>query len=399
MCSKYEKLFVFSILLLIIALSFNCNKNPTTPSIQDMTKPVIWLDVFNMSFVASETGPNPIAQILKLKNTGQGALNYSISDDADWLTVSETSGTSTGQIKEHTVSVNKSSLTPKKEAYAAVITVSSSGAYNSPQKVNVSLTLSEEPPPEIQVTPTELSFSARSGGADPAKKEIYILNTGDGTLRFTAEPDASWISVNPSSGTSTDQQKTVKVSVQIAGLAHGTYNGNILISDPDAINSPQKVKVKLTISDELPPEIAINPKNITFQALQGGSNPSPANIYVSNSGEGTLNYSIDWHTNWLSVSPNSGQTKEAGIKHTVSANISGLSVGSYSATIAVTDPEASNSPQTVNVTLTITTSSVPTDNKVGISLSPSSGSTGTIVSFPISIKGNTSHSSGSAPCQ
>ena len=498
MCSKYEKLFVFSILLLIIALSFSCNKNPTTPSIQDMTKPVIWLDVFNISFVASETGPNPLAQTLKLKNTGQGALNYSISDDADWLTVSETSSTSTGQIKEHTVSVNKNSLTPKEEAYTAVITVSSSGAYNSPQKVNVRLTLSGESPPEIQVTPTNLSFHAQSGGADPAQKKISILNTGSGTLQFTVEPDASWISVNPSSGTSKDQQKKVSVSVQIAGLATGTYNGNILISDldttknpqevnisltiseageahpeiqvtptnlnfnaqsggadpaqkeiyilntgsdtlqfsvepdaswisvnpssgtskgqqkkvrvsvqtagmatgtyngnilvsdPNATNSPQKVKVNLTISEKSTPEIAINPKNITFQASQGDSNPSPAYMYVSNSGESTLNYSIDWNTNWLSVSPNTGQTEAAARKHTISANISGLSAGSYSATITVTDPEASNSPQTVNVTLTITASSVPTDNKVGISLSPSSGPTGTTVTIPISVKGNTS---------
>jgi hypothetical protein len=254
------------------------------------------------------------------------------------------------------------------------------------------LTISEvgEAHPEIQVTPTNLRFNAQSGGADPAQKEISILNTGSDTLQFSVKPDASWISVNPSSGTSKDQQKKVSVSVQIAGLATGTYNGNILVSDSNATNSPQKVKVNLTISEKSTPEIAINPKNITFQAFQGESNPSPDYMYVSNSGESTLNYSIDWDTNWLSVSPNTGQTEAAARKHTISANISGLSVGSYSATITVTDPEASNSPQTVNVALTITASSVPNDNKIEISISPSSGSTETIVSIPISITGNTS---------
>jgi len=390
MTLKRPAAFIQIIFLILLFLVSSCKKNPTTPCTQDLTKPVIWLNVFIMTFATSETGPNPSAQTLKIKNTGQGTLNYSISNDADWLTVSDTSGTSTGQIKEHTVSVDKSSLMAKKEAYTAVITITSSEAYNSPQKLNVSLTLSEEPSPEIQVTPTELTFSGQSGGANPAKQEIYILNTGSRTLQFAVEPDSSWISVNPSSGTSKDQQKTVSVSLDIFGLQAGTHKGNILITDSAATNSPQKVKVKLTISEETPPEIAIDPKNISFQATEGGANPSNSYMFVSNSGESTLIYSIDWDTNWLSVSPNSGQTKEAARKHTISANISGLNAGSYSATITVSDPDASNSPQTVIVTLTITTSSIPTDNELGISISPSSGPTGTIVTIPISIFGNTS---------
>ncbi len=386
MTKKYQKTYACLLSSFLVLFLLSCSKNPTTPDPPDTNKPVIWVNVFEMTFAASETGPNPSAQTLKIKNTGQGTLNYFISNDADWLTVSETNGTSTGQIKEHPVSVDKSSLTPQEEAYTAIITVSSSGAYNSPQKINVSLTLSEEPPPEIQVTPTELTFNAQSGGANPDQQEIHILNTGGGTLQFAVKPDASWISVNPPSGTSEDRQKPVSVSVDIAALSEGTYNGNIIISDPAAANSPQTVTVELNISEDLPPEISIEPGNISFQATEGGANPSPVYMFVSNSGEGTLRYSIDWDANWLSVSPNIGQTKEAARKHTVSANINGLSAGSYSATITVSDPEASNSPQTVNVTLYI--SSVPIDNKIGISLSPSSGTTGTIISFPISVKGN-----------
>jgi len=391
MTKKYQKTYACLLLSFLLLFLLNCKKNPTTPDPPDPpdpNKPVIWVNVFEMTFAASDAGPNPSAQTLKIKNTGQGTLNYSISNDADWLTVSETNGTSVGQIKEHTVSVDKSSLTPKEEAYTAIITVSSSGAYNSPQKVNISLTLSEEPPPEIQVTPPDLTFTAQSGGADPAQQEIYILNTGGGTLQFAVEPDASWISVNPTSGTSEDQQKTVSVSVEISTLSGGTYNGNIIISDPEASNSPQTVAVELNISEILPPEISIDPGSISFQATEGGANPSPVSIFVSNSGEGTLSYSIDWDANWLSVSPNSGQTKEAAKNHTVSADINGLNAGAYQALITISDPEASNSPQTIPATLTI--SSVPTDNKVGISISPSSGSSGTIISFPISVKGNTS---------
>jgi len=191
------------------------------------------------------------------------------------------------------------------------------------------LTLSEELPPKIQVTPPELTFNAQTGGAGPAQQEIYILNTGGGTLQFAVEPEAAWISVIPSSGNSKNQQKTISVSVDIATLAAETYNGNILVYDPAAANSPQTVAVGLNISKNLPPEISINPGSISFQATEGGANPSPVYMLVSNSEEGTLKYSIDWYANWLSVSPNSGQTTEAARKHTVSANINSLNASSY----------------------------------------------------------------------
>ncbi len=385
---KYRThLLVISVLMLTVGLT-QCKKNPTVPNANVLNMPVIWVDTFEMSFAASITGSNPSAQILKIKNSGRETLNYSMVADAEWISVIEDEGTSTGQTIEHTILIDKAGLPAQEEPHTAKITVTSSNAYNNPQEVTVSLFVSEEPPPTIRVTPKKLAFSGQVKGSNPSFQNISIQNTGGDTLKFEVTTDKSWLSVDPDSGQSKDKEKSVKVNVDTKGLNEGTYRGKIQIVDPKATNSPQTVDVTLNMTKDDPPRISVNPSRLSFQAFTTGSNPASQNLSISNSGEGTLNYSIDWDAGWLSVSPNSGTSGGAVRQHTASVNKSGLSAGTYRDTIRVSDPNASNSPYTVDVTLTI--SPPLTDNQVGISLSPTSGGTDTIVSVAITVRGNLS---------
>ena len=142
------------------------------------------------------------------------------------------------------------------------------------------------------------------------------------------------------------------------------------------------------MSKVAPPEISVRPNSLSFQVFVGGSNPRSQNLFVSNSGEGTLNYAIDWDQSWMSVNPNGGTSGGAERSHAVSIYSSGLGVGTYNGTILVSDPNAANSPQSVNVTLAV--SAPLTDNRVGISISPVSGGTNTLVDVSITVRGNTS---------
>ena len=113
--------------LVVFLLSGSCKDSVTVTDAYD--KPVIWLNTFEMSFAASEFGPNPSNQTLSVKNTGQGTLNYSIADDADifdvdWLSISPSSGASTGEIGDHIVSVDKTGLEKREDPYTAKITIS-----------------------------------------------------------------------------------------------------------------------------------------------------------------------------------------------------------------------------------------------------------------------------------
>lgn len=375
------------ILLLCIPL-INCKKQSTTPDVNNLTRSVIWLNQFSMSFAAFEKGPNPSSQILQIKNSGQQSLEYTLSADADWVVFSPDTGNSTGQINDHTISIKKDGLKAQDEEYTAKITITSSQAYNNPQEVTVSLSLSKEPPPKIWVSTKNLTFSAQEGGANSPSQTIKIKNSGEGTLSYDISTDANWLEVNPSSGNSKTQERSHSVVVDIAGKKEGTYDGTITITDPNATNSPQMVSVSLDITKEPPPEIWMSRDRLTFGATLGGSNPSPQDFYINNTGGGELSYNITSDASWLSVNPTSGETRDTQRRHTAFVNISGLGIGNHNGTLTVSDPAASNSPQRINVTLNI--SGILDDNEVGISISPSSGGTGTIVTITISIKGNTS---------
>jgi hypothetical protein len=86
-----------------------------------------------------------LSKILAINNTGAGRLNYSIEGEAGWLSVSPSTGTSTGEGKEHVVSVDTSALPPGQ--YAASLVITAYGASNTPQTVPVTLTIPEILPP------------------------------------------------------------------------------------------------------------------------------------------------------------------------------------------------------------------------------------------------------------
>src|SRR5262249_51400308 len=76
------------------------------------------------------------SQTLNISNTGSGTLNWTASSNQTWLSVSPTSGTAPSA---PSVSVNITGLTAG--TYNGAITVSATGATNTPVTVPVTLTV------------------------------------------------------------------------------------------------------------------------------------------------------------------------------------------------------------------------------------------------------------------
>jgi hypothetical protein len=108
--------------------------------------------------------------------------------------------------------------------------------------------------PIIGYSPASFSFSATYGGSNPSDQSLSISNTGGGTLSWSVNDDATWLSLSPTSGTDSG---TVTVSIDITGLTAGTYNATITITATGATNSPVNIPVTLTIADSTPPTSAI----------------------------------------------------------------------------------------------------------------------------------------------
>jgi hypothetical protein len=100
------------------------------------TPPTIDVSPSSLSFTATAGGANPANQTINITNTGGGTLSWSASSNAPWLTVSPASGTAPSM---PTASVNISGLAAS--TYNGTITVSATGATNTPVSVPVTLTV------------------------------------------------------------------------------------------------------------------------------------------------------------------------------------------------------------------------------------------------------------------
>jgi len=197
-----------------------------------------------LSFTAIQGGSNPSAQTVNVTNTGKGKLKWTASDDAAWLSVSPTSGT-TRRTDVIRVMVNIAGLAAN--TYTATITLSTSGTTSTAQQIQVTLTV-VAPSPSIGRSPTSLSFTAAQGGPNPTPQTFQITNPGLGTLSWSVTDDATWLSLSPSSGTTTTETETITVNVTTANLTQNTYRATVTVTDPKAVNSPQQIPVTLALT-------------------------------------------------------------------------------------------------------------------------------------------------------
>jgi hypothetical protein len=100
-----------------------------------------------------------------------------------------------------------------------------------------------DPEPIISMDRTLFYFGS-SGSHVTAGQVLKISNTGTGPLNWTAKPNEVWVRVSPASGSG---QGTAVINVDPTGLSPGTHTGTLSIIDAYAPNSPQIVKVNLTV--------------------------------------------------------------------------------------------------------------------------------------------------------
>ncbi len=232
----------------------------------------------------------------------------------------------------------------------------------------------------------------RSGGGGVDNDDMQVTVDGNsGPFRVTY-PNQSTTFVGYSvitvtwntAGTNTSPVNTSLVDIRISTDGGSTWStllkgntpndGSENVVLPNVNTSNARIKVEsvgniffdisnqdftITPSSTTPPIISLNRTQFYFASTTSG-NATPSQTFdISNSGAGTLNWSVTDNAAWLNCSPLSGTN---GDTVTVSVNSTGLSAGTYTGTINVSDPNATNSPQAVSVTLTVYnpgTTSVP----------------------------------------
>jgi large repetitive protein len=296
----------------------------------------------SLTYTYQMGGSMPAAQTVAFSSGGT-AVNYTTSTSATWLSVTPGSGTTPGNLN---VSVNPSSLTAG--TYTGNVTVTSSGASNSPRTIPVTLTVTAAPAPTMTVSPLNLSFSYQRGGATPTAQSVNVTSTS--AVAYTAAGSAGWLSVAPATG---NTPGSLSVSVNPSGLAAGTYTGTVTVSASGASNSPQKVAVTLAVGAAPPatPSLNVTPGTVSFSYAAGSTTSGIQNLAVTSTGAVLSITAASSGAAWLTVTPTTGLTPST-LK--ISANPTGLAAGTYDGTITITSNGAANTPQTVLVKLVVT---------------------------------------------
>ena len=287
-------------------------------------------------------------------NRGENSLTFTVSDNADWLTVLPASGTSTGGANRQTVNATANVAGLYAGAHAAAITISAAGVPDI--EVSVSLTVTGDP--RLAASETALSFSL---DMDDATKHTQTLtfevwNGGEGSLTFSVSDNADWLTVSPASETSTGgaNRKTVSATANVAGLYAGSHSATITISAPSV--DDVTVSVSLTVTGNA--RLATSKTALAFSLdLDDTSNTTQDLTFdVWNAGSSSLNFNVSDNATWLDVSPTSA-TSTGGtdrVTVTATADIDGLALGSYPATITISADSVTDA--TVSVSFAVTRS-------------------------------------------
>lgn len=124
----------------------------------------------------------------------------------------------------------------------------------------------------------------------------------------------------------------------------------IRITDAAGSTPTDTSNITFTIFESEPAQIALNRTQFNFGYALNGNVPGSQSLAVSNDGGKALNWSASGDQSWINLNPVSGN---GGTLVDISIDPGGLGVGQYSGTVTISDPDATNSPQTVTVNLNV----------------------------------------------
>jgi hypothetical protein len=113
-----------------------------------------------------------------------------------------------------------------------------------PAQDGQSLPLPVPQPRGLQVSPSSLTFLAEFDGAVPAAQLLHVSDLGCGPTGWTASSNVGWLQL-------ANNDSTIEVSVNMDGLAIGSYTSEITIAASAGQQTAVTVPVNLIVVEEI----------------------------------------------------------------------------------------------------------------------------------------------------
>jgi len=280
---------------------------------------------FESDFIdlGDQTRDQIITGSFEIWNSGNGTLDYSLSESCYWLELDTTSGSSNGERNVINFVVDTSNLPLGRQTCEIYIDCD-----YVPKTITVSMNILI---PWLRINPRGHLFDD-VGVGQQVSTSFDIWNWWTGTLEYDISENCDWLEIDTTSGSSTGEHDTINVYVDTTGLNPGFYSYNIQVSS-NAINGGDNFKVTVQVINT---GLSFSPNNYNFgDKLQGETDSTSFEIWYSETDEETLEYSLSESCSWVNVSPLSGSSTGEHDTISVDINTTGLSVGPHSCGIQI----------------------------------------------------------------
>ena len=316
----------------------DASNSPASLSVTYTVRAPLLLSLAPVQLTFNAAGAIPAAQSVAVTAGGTvGPVTATVayaSSYEGWLDVA-VSGTSTTPT---TLTVRPNSASLPTGTYSADVAVAATGARNSPQTLHVTYVVA---PVVLNVSPTSLDFTTT--GALPAAQTLSVTSTfgtaGPVTAStvYAAGSGSGWLDVAVVGSGNTPRSITVRPND--TQLPAGTYEADVVVVAPGAVNTPATVHVTYTLP---PVDVTAAPVSLTFfggdyysglpsaqSVTVGTSRPWPGDALVSG-----ISY-ISQYSGWLDAT-----ISGSGLPGTlaVQPNVVDIQPGRYDAAVRVTVP-------------------------------------------------------------
>ncbi len=296
---------------------------------------------------AQGTSPSPVK--FYVWNKGLDKVNFSIGypPGQNWIACWPTSGTSASATDKQEITAYFETSTAAAGEYVGGIAIVDAKAANSPQWITVYLKVKGS---SIGISTNGIKVACAEGQS-PAPVTFQVWNAGVSKLDFAISDDATWLSCSPTSGQSTGitNKADIMATFSTSALKKGEYLAEITVSDTSGASAAKTIAVLLVVG----PKIGYFPTAFSILTAKGADAP-PKFFDLTNTGGGTLHYSISDDVQWVACSPASGTLEQGATQRiTMDFSTAGLPKGDYSGTITISDANSINSPQKIPLAMTI----------------------------------------------
>jgi uncharacterized protein YfaP (DUF2135 family) len=238
----------------------------------------------SLTFSPQPVGTTSPSQAVTLTNTGGSTLTISAITVSANFSKTTTCGTSLAA--GATCTINVAFAPTSTGAISGTLSVTSN-AVGSPHTMPLSGTgLAANP--SITLTPSSLSFAARTVGTTSSAQTVTLGNSGPGTLTIASITISGDFAFASTCASTLPQGGTCTIDITFTPIAAGTRIGSLTITS-NASGSPHGVALAGTGQSAAVGVLEVTPSPLQFDPQAPGTTSTPQLLVLHNSGTATVN--------------------------------------------------------------------------------------------------------------